>query len=136
MSATIRVIWSIGISSSTAEENDLGKGKQEFVNSASNEGGTWLTQLATSATDVQLNLGNLASVKFLAIKTKAHDPTQTPSAITIKRNSNVGEAQTIDILTGGKEGIYMISTTGLTAVYATNLSGSVPMDVIVYAIGD
>ena len=136
MAARLRYILTIGISSSTAEDNDLGKGKADQVTDGYNEGGSWTTLVAKLTTDVQLQMPNIASVAFLAIRTVSRDTTLSPVQISIKRNSTLGEAIPITPLTGTKEGIFMISTSGLTSLFATNASATTDMDVRVYALGD
>jgi hypothetical protein len=134
---TVRIRYKITatVSSTSAEERDLANQAWEVVNDAQGEGGSWKTTLAAGATDVQLNLGNLAACRMLFVRTTAKDPTQVPGDIVVKRNSTGGETLTVRPLTDAKEGFLAFVTDSLTALYASN-PGTVVMDVVVVAAGD
>lgn len=134
MAVRVRYKTEIVVSSTSAEEKDLGNQKYEVVNDDMNEGGTWKTVLAAAAVDVQLNLGNVAAARFLCIRTSAKDPTLTAGNVLI-RLGDVGAEQITIKPMGGKEGIFKISCNDIDSVFASN-PGSVIMDVIVSAAGD
>lgn len=121
-------------SSTTAEEKDLGNSKWEIVSDGLTKGGTWVTTLAAGATDVQLQIDNLSSINLLVIRSMANDPNDTPVGITVKRNNNGGEAIPIAPLSGTEEGHLVLSTTGLTALYASN-PGTIVMKLTIFAAG-
>ena len=130
----------LSVSSSANEEKDLGYIQSEQFSDVFGEGGSWKTVVPVSTTDQQLNMPNIADVKLIAIRTTSVDPTLAPVTITIKKNSNTGEA--IDIVPVGptattpKEGWLLLTTTGITAVYATNGSATTAMNVTVFCAGD
>ena len=135
MTIRLRYKMSSTVSSSTAEEKDLGNTVSEVLTDTLNEGGSWKVVLAVSATDVQIDLRTVAEGKFIAVKTKANDSTETPATVQIKKNGAGGEAWDIVPL-DSKEGHFLISTESVTALYATNTSGTVVMDVILTVAGD
>jgi hypothetical protein len=136
MAVRLRYKIEITCSSTTAEEKDLGNLKSEVVTDVCNEGGTWKTTLAGGATDIQIPLDSIAAAKFLFIRATSKDPNLAPVQVTIKRNSNSAEAINIVPFSDVKEGHLLLSTSGLTAIYATNSSGTVVMDLTIVAIGD
>ena len=89
----------LSVSSSANEEKDLGYIQSEQFSDVFGEGGSWKTVVPVSTTDQQLNMPNIADVKLIAIRTTSVDPTLSPVTITIKKNSNTGEA--IDIVPVG-----------------------------------
>lgn len=135
MSVRIRYRVEVVISSSSAEEKDLGNLKYEVVNDEQNEGGTWKTTLAAAAVNTQLQLGNVASAKFVMIRTASKDPTLSPVPVFVRLNSPSGEQIEVTPVGAAKEGIQVLTSGGITALYASN-PGSVAMDVIVAAAGD
>jgi hypothetical protein len=135
MAIRLRYKIELTVSSTIAEENDLGNVKYNVSFDSQNEGGSWKTLLAAGATDVELQLPNIADARFLAIRTTAKDPTLDPIEIAIKINGVGGEARKITPVTGTKEGFYLQTTDGITSVHATN-AGSVDMELIVFAAGD
>jgi len=135
MPVRIRYKIEISISSTPAEERDLGNVKYEIVTDKQGEGGGWKTLVAAGATDVQIPLDSIADVRFLALRTTVKDPNQTPSDIIVKFNSAMGEAHTIVPLQDIKEGHFLISTEGITSLYASN-PGAVDMEMTILAAGD
>lgn len=134
MSVRTRYSLSAAVSSTTAEEKDLGNVKWEVVTDLETKGGAWKTVLAVGATDIQLQIDNITTIKALIIRTNAQDPNQVPNGVSIKRNSNVAESILIQPLGDAKEGHLFITTDSLTAVYATN-EGSAIMEMTVVAVG-
>lgn len=134
---TIRARYKItaSVSSTSAEEKDLANQAWEVVTDTLGEGGSYKTTLAAGATNISIQLSDVASAKFVAVRTAAKDPTQTPVDITLKRNSTTGEALVIRPIGDAKEGHFLMATDALTNLYATN-AGSVDMDVTVVMVGD
>ena len=134
---TVRVRYKIQayVSSTTAEEKDLGNQSWEIVTDTIGEGGGRKMTLAASTTDAVVELGNLAVAKLLVIRTSATDPTMTPNAITFKRGTTGGEAIVVQPLGDAKEGHLLLSTDSLTALFATN-AGTASMDLTIIAVGD
>lgn len=136
MSIRLRYKVGVTISSTEAEEKDLGNSLAEVVNSELNEGGTWKTVIGAAATDVPVQLGNVASVAFISIRTLSKDPTLPPEDIALKFNSTGATPLTISpIGATAKEGNLVLTTSGLTSLYASNASSTV-MEILVSVAGD
>ena len=136
MSVRVRYKITATVSSTSAEEADLAKQAWEVVTDVENEGGSWKSVLQAGDTDVAIRLGNLAVARILIIRTNAKDPTQTPVAVTFKKNSNTGEAISVLPLGDAKEGHLLLTTDSITALYASVDGGGVPMEVTVISAGD
>ena len=135
MPIRVRYHVDVAISSNPSEQNDLGNVHVDQLTDTQFEGGSWKTTLANGATDVLLNMGNLASANFVVLRTNVKDPTQGPPGnIVITKNSPSGEPWTIAPLGNCLEGNFLTSTTGITAIYASN-PGSVIMEVTLMAAG-
>jgi len=136
MAVRVRYNLKIQISSDpTVEDKDLGNASWEVVSDEYNEGGIREFVLAAAASDVPVALGNIASGEMFAIRTKAKDPLEDPVEITIKRNTVGNEELPVKPLSETKEGHMLMSTSGLTALYASN-PGAVDMKVAVAVVGD
>lgn len=135
MSVRVRYRLEIAISSTSAEEKDLANSVFEVVTDELGEGGVRKFTIAASSTDVAINLGNVTTTTFLAIRTNTKDPTEDPVTISVKRNGTGNEAIAIAPLADTKEGHLLISTAGLTSLHATNV-GSVDMELSLFSAGD
>jgi hypothetical protein len=135
MAIRLRYKIELAVSSSSAEERDLGNASYEVVFDSQNEGGSWKTVLAAGSSDVELQLPNIADARFLAIRTAAQDSTLDPVEITIKINGTGNEERKITPTPGTNEGFYLSTTDGVTSVHASN-AGSTDMELIVFAAGD
>lgn len=136
MAVRVRYNLKIQISSDpTTEDKDLGNASYEVVSDEYNEGGIREFVLAAAASDVPVAIGNIASGELFAIRTKAKDPLEDPVEITIKRNTVGNEALPVKPLSETKEGHLLMSTSGLTALFASN-PGAVDMKVAVAVVGD
>lgn len=117
------------------EDKDLGNLASEVVDDSFAEGWSGTSVLAAGATNVQLDLRTLASLKFLYIRTRAVDDLDTPSVVTISLNSTGGEAHSVLPIGEAREGHFLYTTEGVTAVYASN-PGSVDMKLTLAVVGD
>ena len=135
MPVRIRYKMEVGISSTSAEDKDLGNGIYEAVTDDFGEGGVRKFTLAASTTDLALDVGNVATARFVAIRSNAKDPTQNPVEITVKRNTVGNEAIPVTPMDSTKEGHFLLSTSGLTALFASN-AGAVDMELTVFLSGD
>lgn len=135
MPIRLRQSNTIAISSGLKETKDLGNITWEVVTDGLNEGGVWKTVVLAGAVNTPLNIDNISTISFLAIKTTSRDPTRLPVALDFRRNAVDAEIFTIEPLPATKEGHFMITTNSMTALYVTN-SGAVDMEVIVVACGD
>jgi hypothetical protein len=135
MAVRTRYKVEVSISSTASEEKDLGNVRWEIVTDKQGEGGGWKTLLAAGAVDIQLPLDSIATVRLLVIRTNAKDPNQNPADILIRRNLVGAEQILIKPLTDSKEGHFLISTDGLTALFASN-PGTVAMELTLLVAGD
>lgn len=134
MAVRIRYALQAAVSSTTAEERDLGNVKLEVMTDEETKGGTWKTVLVAGATDMQLYVDNITTIQLLIIRTTSVDPNVDPIGITIKQNGAGNEAILIQPVGDAKEGIFMISTDSLTSLYATN-AGAIDMNLTITAVG-
>lgn len=134
---TVRTRYRLGvfISSSSAEERDLANLDTEVVSDDFGEGGVRKFTLISTASDVQVDIGNIATGRFLAIRTNSADPTLDPVEVEVKRNSTGGEIWPITPMDSTREGHLLTSTSGLTALFMSN-PGAVDMEITVYTAGD
>jgi non-homologous end joining protein Ku len=135
MSVRVRYKLEIAISSTQAEEKDLGNGKYEIVVDSQGEGGSWKLTLPAGAVNVPIQLGNVTTAKFLVIRTTPKNPNATPSVVKFRRETVVGEEINVQSLTTSKEGYLMLTTDSLTALFASN-PGTVEMDLTLFVAGD
>lgn len=123
MPVRARYQMQVGISSTSAEEKDLGNANYQQVTDGFNEGGTMKLTLVASAIDVPVALDNIATVGLIAIKTNAKDPTQPAGEIKIRFNTITNEQRSIIPMPGQPEGHLLMTTGNLTSLFATNLAG-------------
>jgi len=135
MSVRIRYKIEASVSSTSAEERDLGNVAYEVVDDDSGEGGVRKTLLAAGATDVSVMLAEISTARFVLIKTNSKDPTDTLGAITVKKNIIGGEAITVEPLPGATSAHLLMATSGITDLFATN-AGTVDAEITVMAVGD
>lgn len=134
MAVRVRYKLETTVSSTSAEERDLGNVKWEVVTDEEAKGGTWKTLLPAGSTDVQLRIDNITTIQLLIIRTNPKNPNDAPSAISIKRNGAGNEAILIKPIGSSTEGHFLISTDSLTSIFATN-SGSTDMELTICATG-
>ena len=132
-----RIRYSIqaSVSSTSAEEKDLGNVSYEVVNDDPGEGGVRKTLLAAGATDVSVMMNEISAARFVLIKTNTVDPTDTLGAITVKKYAIGGEEITVEPLPGATEAHMLLSTSGITDLFATNAL-TVDVYITVMAVGD
>lgn len=135
MGVRVRYKVEASISSTSAEEKDLGNVAYEVVNDAQGEGGTRKTLLAAGATDVSVMLTEISTATWVLIKTNTKDSTDTLTGIDLKKNDIANEVTTIEPLSGATQAHLLMSASGITDLFATN-SGSVDIEITVMAVGD
>jgi hypothetical protein len=135
MSVRIRYRVEVSVSSTTAEERDLGNLKYEILDDSQNDGGSWKTLLLAGTTATQIPLDRTSIVNFLMLKTNPKDPNQPPSVVNITKNSPTGEILVIQPLGTNKDGHLLLATSGITALYAAN-PGPTDMELTVVACGE
>ena len=133
----IRYQIDIGISSNYSEERDIGRGHIEVINDNQNDGGAWKMTLTSGATNVLAQTGNLSAINMIIIRTSVSDPTQLAGNVLVQLNSLSGPQVTIQPMAtyNPKEGMFAITTNGVSAIYLSNPS-AVSMDCTIYAAGD
>jgi len=136
MAVRVRYKITAYVSSTTAEDKDLANQTWEVMTDTQGEGGSWKSTLpAGMLAPVQVLLGNLAIAKLLIVRVTAKDPTQVLGPITLQRETVGGEAIVVAPLGDAKESHFLLSTSSLTALYATN-AGTVPVEITVISAGD
>lgn len=134
---TVRARYRIeaSVSSTTAEEKDLGNLKMEQACDSQADGGSRKNVVVALASDVDITPRQLTTTRMLLIRTAAKNPNDTPATINLKKNSTLGEEWAIVPLSGTREGYFVTTTDSVTALYVSN-PGSVDMEVTVMAAGD
>lgn len=135
MTVRTRYRVEIKISSTSAEEADLANIKTEVVTDDFGEGGSRKWTLAAGAVDVPIALGNVLTTRFLSIRTNSKDPNLLPVAISVKFGTILDPAFTIEPMPSTKEGHFLWSTSGVSAMFASN-PGATDMDLTVANAGD
>jgi hypothetical protein len=135
MSVRVRYRLDAAISSSSAESKDLGNGSYEVVDDSQGEGGSRKITLPGSATDVAISLCDVADAKFFLLRVTPKDQNDDAHEVKIRLNSPTGDEISVKPLGTTKEAYFMVTTTGLTALYATN-TGSTDMSLTVFVAGD
>ena len=80
-------------------------------------------------------MGEVADAKFVAIKTNAVDANDTPGTVNITKDDPANEVIAVVPMSTTKQGFLGMTTTGITALYASN-PGTVDMEVTVIVAGD
>jgi hypothetical protein len=120
----VRVRYQIrcAVSSTYAEQRDLANTNWEIVTDCEGEGGSWKTLLPPATVNKLLNLGNLVTCRFVAIRTTSRDPTLPPVPIQINVNGPPESTATIVSATnpgGPSSGIVSIANTNGTLSLVT-----------------
>lgn len=134
MSVRVRYSVMCAISSTPAEERDLGNVNWQILTDMEMKGGTWKTVVPTGSSGLQLQIDNISTIQLLIIRTVANNQNQAPGPITLNLNSPSGPQLLIQPLGDAQEGHLVLSTDGVTAVYASNASG-VDMALTIIASG-
>jgi hypothetical protein len=134
---TIRFRYKVSLSASSTsnEERDLGNATYEVVSDSSGKGGAVKVIIPKNTTNQQVPLSGISAPSLLAVRTNALDPSLPPVNLDMRKNSTGGEVTTIAPF-GAKEGLYMVTVTGLTALYFTNSSTTTDMEVTIFIAGD
>lgn len=136
MGVRLRYKVVVGISSTPAEELDLGNQRYEVVSDSESEGGIWKTTCAANTT-MSIQLDNITSAKFLTMRFSSKDPTLKMTAVTVTLNGTAVLPPLAPVGTVQDEALLMLTTTGITSVTVANTqTGSVMLDVIIGTTGD
>ena len=122
MAIRVKFELDLQVSESSLGQKELGKtAPWAGINDQQDNGGTWRQRIEAGATDVLIDVNGLANARLVAIK--------TDQEITVKKNDAGGEPWTIRPLgTSALDGVFMITTDGITALYVTN-AGSLDAEV-------
>lgn len=135
MSVRTRYTVEANVSSTSNEEHDLGDLSSKVMVDTQDEGGAWKTVVPAGAVNLPLTTVNVANLRYILIRTSAHDPTQTLPTITIKKNSILGEAYSIAPLDGARQGVFSLTSDDIGSLYVTNPSGTVAVDLVLVVSG-
>lgn len=135
MAVRARYKIEVALSSTTAEEKDLGNQTYLVVSDSLNEAGTRKVRLAAGVVDAVVSMNQISTASLLVVRTNAVNSNDTPTTIELKRNLTTAEVMPIVPLTGTSEGHLLMSTSGITALYASN-PGSIDMELTLVLAGD
>lgn len=130
----LRFRQAVMCSTTSAEERDLGNRELDIIVDTLSEGGVMRFKLVAGVLNQNLQHPQVATAAYLFVCTAPVDPNATPGTINLRRNSPSGEEWPVAPV-DGKEGCFQMSTSGLTALYASN-PGTVDMFVTVGMAGD
>jgi hypothetical protein len=132
----VRVRYTIqsAISSTSAEERDLGNTNWQIVTDQEAKGGTWKTVVTAGTSGLQIQIDNISVIQLLIIRIVANNPNQPPNGIVLNFNSPTGPQVLVQPLGDAQEGHMVISTDSVTALYASN-PGVTDMAMTVIASG-
>ncbi len=134
MSVRVRYTVQSAISSTPAEERDLGNVYWQIVTDLEQKGGTWKTVVPAGTSGLQLQIDNISTIQLLILRTTANNQNQQPNGVTINLNTPTGPQLLIQPLGDAQEGHLLVSTDQVTALYASN-TGPADMAVTVIAAG-
>ena len=114
MGIRTKFLVDLSLSETTSESKELGQSPPwKGTNDQLDDGGTWRRKIIAGATNVLIDLNGLANGRLIAIKSNRE--------ITVRKNSSGGEPWTIRPLgTGATDGIMVITTDAVTALYVSN----------------
>ncbi len=135
MAVRVRYKLEVYVSSTTAEEKDLGNHSYLVISDGAADGGSRKVTLAAGATDVLVSMNQISTAKLIAIKTNTVSPNDTLPTIEIKKNTVGNEVTEIVPLSGATQAHMLLSTDSVTALYASN-PGSVAVELTVIIAGD
>jgi hypothetical protein len=134
MTIRIRFRQGVAVSSSIAEEKDLGNSESQIVVDTLGEGGAMRFTIPASAVDLNVQHPQVATAKYLYLRAVSKDPANPPVELMVKRNGSGNTAWPLTPV-DGKEAVMQVSTSGLTSLLVSN-PGSVAMDLTVAMAGD
>lgn len=129
--ARLRYKLHLSASSSDQEERDICNPTYEVYTDSMGEIGSAKYLIANGAALEPLAFPQVADAKFLLIRTSVKDPTATAASLDFRKNSPTGEVFTVAPFPGSAEGIFMMSTTGLTSLYVSNAGSDMYVQIVV-----
>lgn len=134
----VRIKYSVKASvssNSDLDDGDLGNLSYDVVDDQQGEGGARKFTLPAGAADIPIQLGNVADAKLILVRTNAKDPLDTPVPIELNFPATTNDAIIVAPVGVAKEGHFLLSTTSLTALFATN-PGAIDMELTLLVVGD
>jgi hypothetical protein len=113
----------------------LGNGTFEVVDDTQGEGGGRKVTLLASAVDVPIAFCDVADVTFLLLRITPKDPNNDCHEVKIRLNGIAADEISIKPLGTSKEGYFLITTTGIVSLHATN-TGATDMSLTLFVAGD
>lgn len=135
MAVKLTLTTDLSISSTTADEKDLGNIHKFFTSNAMGEGGSRKILVPGGTTDASIGLCDIATARFLMIITNPKNENDPSQEISIKRNSVGAEAILIKPFDDIKIGFFALTTDSLTDLFVTN-PGSVDVELTIAVAGD
>lgn len=135
MAVRVRYKIEVAVSSTTAEDKDLGNHNYLVIADGAADGGSRKITLTAGVADVLISMNEISEAKFILVRTNALNANDTPGTIQVKKNSTGGEVIDVVPMSGSAGGHLLLSTDSVTALYASN-PGSVAMEVTVVIAGD
>lgn len=135
MSVRFTVTVAYAVSSTVADEKDLGKGQTTVKTDAQESGGSWKTLVPAASTDLEVNLDNISDAKFLLLKTNPRNENDPAQEITVKLNLVGADAIPITPFADKKIGFFLVTTQGLSTIFVSN-AGTVDVELTVVVAGD
>lgn len=137
MTVRVRYRVELAISSTDAEERDLGDLKIEVVDDSQGDGGVRKFKIPASTTDLAISMGDIADAKLVFLRTQPVDPNDSlPDVLVRKLAPPGGEQFTIKPLGTEKEAHFLLISESISALYVTNTSASVDVYLTVGLAGD
>ena len=135
MAVRVNLDMTFSVSSTTADEKDLGNLKNALTSTAMGEGGSRKITLAAGVSDQEIELTNISTVRLLFVKVAPKAENDPGQAVTIKRNTVGGEAIEIKPFDDKKIGYFLLTTDSLTALFASN-AGVIDVELTIMTAGD
>ena len=130
MSIRVRYTVQSAISSTSAEERDLGNVYWQIVTDQETKGGTTKTVVPAGTVGLQIQIDNVSTIQYLAIRTVSNNPNAPPCPVSLYLNSSLAVPILITPLGDAQEGHLLMSTDEVTAIYMSN-TGPTDMSVTV-----
>lgn len=126
---------SIGLSSTTAEANDLGAPLYQAVEMADDEGGVTRIDIPKLTTDLEILFPYTTTARLIALQIFAKDETRTPVPISVKINSAGADPITVQALDTTPEGFLAWTGNAVTSLFVSNADATTDMKMTITSSG-
>jgi len=123
------------ISSTQADEKDLGNVQFQVRTDSFAEGGSWKTVVGQGAADVRFYLDNIAVGRFLALRVSPVAEEHPAPELSIKLNDVGNTPLPLKPPDDSKVAVFMVTSDSLTALYVSN-PGSYDAELTISVAGD